>query len=80
VRSVKKEVDAEFNHLMLCDVRLKIAEAFINLESNIRSNSDIVDADSCFKELVEKKASQMKNELGIFIDSQTERIINSLKH
>lgn len=65
---------------MLCDVKVKIAEAFINLESNIRSISDTVDVKLHFKELVEKKASQMKNELDIFIDSQTERINNSLKH
>ncbi len=80
MRSTKKEVDAEFNHLMLCDIKVKIAEAFINLESNIRSISDTVDVKLRFKELVEQKASQMKNELDIFIDSQTERIINSLKH
>lgn len=77
---MKKEVDAEFNHLMLCDVRVKIAEAFINLESGIRTVSDKVDADLHFKELVDQKASQMKKELDIFIDSQAERIINSLKH
>ncbi len=78
---MKNEVDKEFNRLMLCDMKIKIAEAFIHLESNIRSVTDNVGEDLQinlhFKELVEQKAGQMKGELDAFIDSQSERIINS---
>ena len=71
-------VDRKFDRLMLYDIKVKIAEAFIDLESNIRPVSDIAGTD--FKELVEKKTEQMKKELETFIDSQAERIINTLKH
>lgn len=73
------ETDREFNHLMQCDIKIKIAEAFIRLESNIRPVTDITGMNLHFKELVERKAEQMKGELSAFIDSQSERIINSLK-
>ena len=72
------DVDRKFDHLMLCDIKVKIAEAFIDLESNIRPVSNIDGTD--FKELVEKKTEQMKKELNTFIDSQAERIVNTLKH
>lgn len=74
------ETDREFNQLMRCDIKIKIAEAFIRLESNIRPTTDIITGMNLhFKELVEQKAEQMKGELSAFIDSQSERIINSLK-
>ena len=74
------EADREFNQLMRRDIKIKIAEAFIHLESNIYPVTDAVGANPCCKELVEQKTVQMKEELAAFIDAQSERIINSMKH
>lgn len=69
-------VDKRFDEIVNKEIKTKIAEAFLDLEGNIR----IFDKgtlkrvpEECMGE-IEKKGESMKNELNAFIDSQIKRI------
>ncbi|MBQ6994992.1 MAG: hypothetical protein IJN64_10970 [Lachnospiraceae bacterium] len=78
---MKKKTDEEFNLIVLTDVRIKISEAFIRLEAELRNNrlSDPLMEQDVLKNIVDVKASQMKREINFFIDSQVDRIKSTLK-
>ena len=71
-------VDKKFDEIMLKETKLKIAEAFLDLESQIRiSELGTLGkiGENSLSEIVKEKANQMKQELNQFIDSQVDRII-----
>ena len=68
-------VDCKFNNIMTEDVKVAIAKAFISLEAGLRHGKLWEEFSESEIELVEKKASQMKQEINHFIDSQKQRII-----
>ena len=73
-------LDEQFDSMMVCDLKVKIAEAFLELEKNIRVcewGTQKLDAQDI--RLVKEKANQMKGELTNFIDSQVYRLINESK-
>lgn len=70
--------DQKFDEIMLKEAKLKIAEAFLDLESQIRiSELGTLGkiGENSLSEIVKEKANQMKQELNQFIDSQVDRII-----
>lgn len=73
----KPVVDCEFNNIMAEDVKIIIARAFISLEAGLRHGKLWNGFSEHEIELVEKKASQMKQEVNEFIDSQKQRIIDA---
>lgn len=75
----KTIVDCEFNNIMTEDVKVVIAKAFISLEAGLRHGKLWEEFSKSEIELVEKKASQMKQEINDFIDSQKQRIIAASK-
>ena len=70
-------VDNEFNNIMTEDVKILIARAFISLESGMRRGRLWEKFHASDVELLERKASQMKQEINDFIDSQKQRIITA---
>lgn len=73
----KLRTDERFNEIIIKEIPLKIAEAFLDLEKNVRvikyetsklSNVEV--------EVIKRKANQMKEEINTFIDSQINRITN----
>lgn len=77
-----KKIDEQFNNILLTDIKIKISEAFIRLEAELRDYSmntaKYIESEIAI-EVINKKASQMKEEVLTFIDSQAERIKESLK-
>ena len=77
-----KRGDERFDEIMVKEVKLKIAEAFLELEAYLRETpcgmKETVGEKSCG--LVKEKANQMKMEINNFIDSQVNRIIDQSKH
>lgn len=73
--------DKRFDEIVLKDIKVKIAEAFLDLEACIRvreyTTTPIGDYDEA---LIKRKANQMKTELTTFIDSQAIRITGFLKN
>lgn len=69
--------DRGFNIIMMGDIKVIIAEAFISLEAGLRLESPYQELSEYGIALVEKKASQMKQEINDFIDSQKQRIIDA---
>lgn len=70
-------VDKRFDEIVIKEINLKIAEAFLELETNVRMNKFGIrkSADKKGCEFVKIKANQMKTEINAFIDSQVKRII-----
>ena len=68
-------VDHDFNHIMATDVKVSIATAFILLEAGLKEAANYGRFSGREISLLEKKASQMKQEVNNFIDSQKQRII-----
>lgn len=69
-------IDKHFDEIVNKEIKTKIAEAFLDLEGNIRiSGKRTLKAipKECM-ELIEKKGESMKTELNAFIDSQIKRI------
>ena len=69
-------VDKHFDEIVNKKIKTKIAEAFLDLEGNIKISErktlkEI--PEECMK-LIEKKGESMKTELNMFIDSQIRRI------
>ena len=64
-------VDKKFDEIMLFDIRLKIAEAFLAMESNMRIEEMGTEqlGEKCIAH-IKQKANQMKEEINSFIDSQ----------
>lgn len=71
--------DREFNNIMAEDVKVLIAKAFLSLEANMRLGKPYEEFCEYEIRLIEKKASQMKQEIDDFIDSQKQRIIDASK-
>lgn len=69
--------DRGFNIIMTGDLKVIIAEAFISLEAGMRFGMPYREFSEYEIALVEKKASQMKQEINDFIDSQKQRIIDA---
>ena len=59
------------------DIKVLIAKAFLSLEASMRLGKPYEKFCEYEVRLVEKKASQMKQEINDFIDSQKQRIIDS---
>lgn len=73
------KADERFDKIVLHEIRSNIAEAFLDLETNLRMetiNRSVKD-NPLAKELIHEKANQMKTEINDFIDSQVSRIIDS---
>ena len=73
-----KALDKRFDEITIKEIPLKITEAFLELETEIRitplgvmcpNEEDIV--------LIKEKANQMKLSINNFIDSQLKRIIDA---
>lgn len=77
MKTIKEPIDTKFNEIMLKDIKLKIAEAFLHLEMQMRIRKFKNMISPMEKRIIEEKANQLKKEINIFIDSQLERIINS---
>ena len=68
-------VDNRFDEIMLFDIKLKIAEAFLSMESNMRiGRVGMGQLGELHIMCIEKKANQMKEEINSFIDSQVKRL------
>ena len=73
-----KRVDKRFDEIVMYDLKLKIAEAFLDLEKELRVlDYRIRNIEKVEHEEIRKKANQMKEELISFIDSQVDRIIGA---
>ncbi len=72
-------VDHDFNHIAATDVKVSIAKAFILLEAGLKEAANYGRFSEQEMSLLEKKASQMKQEINGFIDSQKQRIIDDAK-
>ncbi|MBQ8559085.1 MAG: hypothetical protein IJ439_03770 [Tyzzerella sp.] len=77
LKTIEEFVDTKFDEIMLKDTKLKIAEAFLHLEMQMRIRKPKNRISPMEKRIIEEKANQLKKEINIFIDSQLERIINS---
>lgn len=77
MKTIKEPIDTKFNEIMLKDIKLKIAEAFLDLEMKMRICKFENRISPMEKRIIEKKANQLKEEINTFIDSQLERIITS---
>ena len=67
------KMDAEFNRIVLCDVKNDISRAFNSLDYETRRG---VLSERCqHPEIIKKKAHQMKEEINGFIDAQVNQII-----
>lgn len=69
-------VDKRFDEIVHKEIKSKIAEAFLDLEGNIRISDKGTLKEipkECMK-IIEKKSESMKTELNMFIDSQIKRI------
>jgi len=64
-------VDKKFDEIILFDIKLKIAEAFLAMESNMRIDETGTGqlGEKCIAH-IKQKANQMKEEINSFIDSQ----------
>lgn len=69
-------MDHDFNHIAATDVKVSIATAFILLEAGLKEAANYGQFSEQEISLLEKKASQMKQEINGFIDSQKQRIID----
>ena len=83
-RGVRKigRADKRFDEIVNKEIKSKIAEAFLDLEGNIRisdSGTEKEIPEVCM-ELIKKKGESMKAELNHFIDSQIERITYGLSN
>lgn len=67
--------DEKFNRIMLETIRNDIAEAFNTIEAQMRLRNPQIPLNEMQISIIERKASQMKKELILYIDSQVERII-----
>jgi len=71
---MKTTADAEFDRIVMCEVRKNISEAFLLLEYEV-SLKQLNRTQKCMNpEIVKRKASQMKQVINSFIDSQVVRI------
>lgn len=69
-------VDREFDKTMLITMKKIVAEAFLELEGNIRIKyRETRKMGELEISLINQKANQMKEEISNFIDSQVQRII-----
>ena len=68
-------VDKKFDEIMLFDIKLKIAEAFLSMESNMRIDEMGTGQleEKCIVH-IKQKANQMKEEINSFIDSQVRQL------
>lgn len=69
-------VDKRFDEIVHKEIKSKIAEAFLDLEGNIRisGKGTLKEIPKEYMKIVEKKSESMKTELNMFIDSQIKRI------
>lgn len=67
--------DEKFNRIMLETIRNDIAVAFNMLEADMRWRNPQRSLSETQISIIEEKASQMKKEIILYIDSQVERII-----
>lgn len=74
----KQNISQRFDEIMHKDIKLKISEAFLELETSMRVN------DMCTRPLTKnsvkyigKKADQLKEELAQYIDAQMVRIADA---
>lgn len=72
-------VDSEFDEAVRRDMKIMIAKAFISLEARMRDIRRDGSLSKMSISRIEKKASQMKQEIDSFIDSQVSRIIADSK-
>lgn len=73
-------VDKRFDEIVNKEIKTKIAEAFLELEGNIRISDKGTLKEipkECMK-LIEEKGESMKTELNMFIDSQIKIIKSEL--
>ena len=67
--------DDRFDEIMLFDIKLKIAEAFLSIERDMRIDEfQTGRLETMHIMHIEKKANQMKEEINSFIDSQVRRL------
>ena len=70
-----KQIDERFDEILIKEIPLKISEAFLDLELELKKTFyPCKSSNEKEIKMVKKKANQMKTELNAFIDSQVERI------
>lgn len=75
IKTDRKTIDSEFNKIMMADMRLDIAKAFNSLELCLL-NSPMRTMEESDIKFIKSKASQLKQNLSIFIDSEVEKTIS----